>query len=59
MKKQGETNAAPSYTRQVPVMYDNKSLRRETRVMTGDGGSGAISTMRVVTKEQRKTGRVS
>lgn len=57
-KKQGENIHGPSYEKQNPVLYENKSIKRETRAMTGDGGSGAVRPAQV-TKSQRRTGRIS
>ena len=57
MAKQGENTTGPSYTSQTPVFRENKSLKRETKAMTGDGGSGAVKTQNV-SKGSRKTGRL-
>ena len=57
MAKQGENTTGPSYTSQTPVIRENKSLKRETRALAGDGGSGAIKSGSY-SKGQRKTGKV-
>lgn len=56
MAKQGENRHGPSYTSQVPVEYENKSLKRETRGMADTKNSSALRAGRVG-KESRKTGR--
>jgi hypothetical protein len=61
MAKQGENTTGPSYTSQSPVFRENKSLKRETRAMNGDGGSGAVKygqNSSSYSKGQRKTGKV-
>jgi hypothetical protein len=58
MAKQGENTTGPSYTSQTVVQRENKSLKRETRAMTGDGGSGAVKGGMTYGKGQRKTGKV-
>lgn len=57
MAKQGES-IGPSGSRysQTPVVYENKSIKRETRAMNGDGGSSAVRPQ-AANKDGRKTGR--
>ena len=56
-KKEGENTLGPSYTSQTPVFRENKSLKRETKALNGDGGSGAVRTQQVG-KGSRKTGKL-
>lgn len=58
MAKQGESvGPAGSKYSQKPEVFDNKSLKRDTRAMNGDGGSGAVRSQSVG-KDGRKTGKV-
>lgn len=56
-KKEGENTLGPSYTTLTPVYRENKSLKRETKALAGDGGSGAVRPQQV-SKGSRKTGKL-
>jgi hypothetical protein len=56
MARQGENQNPPSYTTQVPVQYENKSLKRETAAVPDTANSSALRPQRVG-KDSRKTGR--